>query len=103
MEGGYKIHGGIVSPFARSVASHVRALVEGGSSREQYNAEDGQWESEFERNMVLEKDRRRHLRLEKIRGMVSCSQIHFYFFYPKDSLFIFHLCIVGERQATIKK
>jgi acetoin utilization deacetylase AcuC-like enzyme len=24
LEGGYKIHGGIISPFARSVAAHVR-------------------------------------------------------------------------------
>lgn len=29
LEGGYKIHGGIVSPFARSVTSHVRGLVDG--------------------------------------------------------------------------
>jgi len=39
LEGGYKIHGGIVSPFARSVASHVRALQDGGSSRELFNKE----------------------------------------------------------------
>ena len=26
LEGGYRIHGGIVSPFARSVAAHVRAM-----------------------------------------------------------------------------
>eukprot|EP00461_Guttulinopsis_vulgaris_P001011 UN01011 len=31
LEGGYRIHGGLVSPFARSVAAHVRALNEGGS------------------------------------------------------------------------
>lgn len=24
LEGGYKVHGGVVSPFARSVAAHVR-------------------------------------------------------------------------------
>lgn len=71
LEGGYRIHGGIVSPFARSVASHVRALTEGGSSRELYNAEDGEWESKFERNIVLEREKRRQIRLEKIKAMVS--------------------------------
>ena len=29
LEGGYRIQGGIVSAFARSVAAHVRALAEG--------------------------------------------------------------------------
>lgn len=29
LEGGYKIQGGLVSAFARSVASHVRAGVDG--------------------------------------------------------------------------
>ena len=28
LEGGYRIQGGIVSAFARSVAAHVRALAE---------------------------------------------------------------------------
>lgn len=67
LEGGYKIHGGIVSPFARSVASHVRALVEGGSSREMYNVDDGVWESQFERQMVEEKERRRQHRSDKLK------------------------------------
>lgn len=62
LEGGYKIHGGIVSPFARSVASHVRALVDGGSSREMYNKEDSSWESRFEREMCEDKERRRQMR-----------------------------------------
>mmetsp|Transcript_11862 Transcript_11862/g.25011 ORF Transcript_11862/g.25011 Transcript_11862/m.25011 type:complete len:1051 (+) Transcript_11862:101-3253(+) len=59
LEGGYKIHGGIVSPFARSVASHVRALVDGGCSREIYDKEEGEWESQFERHMIEEKERKR--------------------------------------------
>jgi len=67
LEGGYKIQGGIVSPFARSVASHVRALSEGGSSRELYNSEDGVWESQFEKQMVDEKEKRRQQRIDKIR------------------------------------
>lgn len=67
LEGGYKIHGGIVSPFARSVASHVRALVEGGSSRELYSKEDSIWESKFEREMCEEKERRRQVKIERLR------------------------------------
>jgi hypothetical protein len=66
LEGGYKIHGGIVSPFARSVASHVRGLVDGGISRELYNGEDLQWESSFERRMVEDKERRRQQKLDRI-------------------------------------
>lgn len=60
-----------MSPFARSVASHVRALVEGGSSREMYNVDDGVWESQFERQMVEEKERRRQHRSDKLKLAVS--------------------------------
>jgi len=67
LEGGYKIHGGIISPFARSVASHVRALVDGGSSRELYDKQDGEWESQFERHMVEDKERRRQMKMERLR------------------------------------
>ena len=66
LEGGYKIHGGIVSPFARSVASHVRGLVDGGSSREIYDKEEGEWESQFERHMHDEKEKRRQMKLERL-------------------------------------
>lgn len=34
LEGGYRIQGGIVSAFGRSVAGHVRALVDGCHSRQ---------------------------------------------------------------------
>ena len=67
MEGGYKIHGGIVSPFARSVASHVRALTDGGKSRELYDLQDGEWESQFERHLIEERERKRQQKLEKLR------------------------------------
>lgn len=67
LEGGYKIHGGIVSPFARSVASHVRALEDGGRSRELYDFREGEWESQFERHLIDEKERKRQQKLEKIR------------------------------------
>jgi len=66
LEGGYKIHGGIVSPFARSVASHVRALVDGGSSRALYDLQEAEWESRFELEMVVERERKRRQRMEKL-------------------------------------
>lgn len=66
LEGGYKIHGGIVSPFARSVASHARALVDGGRSRELYDAADGEWDSQFERHTVEERERRRQQKLDRL-------------------------------------
>jgi acetoin utilization deacetylase AcuC-like enzyme len=67
LEGGYKIHGGIVSPFARSVASHVRALVDGGRSRELYDPESGEWESKFERNIYERRERKKEQEKEALR------------------------------------
>ena len=74
LEGGYKIHGGIVSPFARSVASHVRALVDGGRSRELYDLQDGEWESQFERHLIDERERKRQQKLEKMRMLEAQSR-----------------------------
>mmetsp|Transcript_27116 Transcript_27116/g.54231 ORF Transcript_27116/g.54231 Transcript_27116/m.54231 type:complete len:892 (+) Transcript_27116:385-3060(+) len=59
LEGGYKIHGGIVSPFARSVGSHVRSLLDGSISREQWDPQDLEWESNYEHTMIAEKEKRR--------------------------------------------
>ncbi len=59
LEGGYKIHGGLVSLFARPVASSIRALVDGGRSRELYDPEDCNGESQFERHVVEERERKR--------------------------------------------
>eukprot|EP00541_Cyclophora_tenuis_P018909 CAMPEP_0116547734 /NCGR_PEP_ID=MMETSP0397-20121206/3943_1 /TAXON_ID=216820 /ORGANISM="Cyclophora tenuis, Strain ECT3854" /LENGTH=218 /DNA_ID=CAMNT_0004072301 /DNA_START=168 /DNA_END=824 /DNA_ORIENTATION=+ len=69
LEGGYKIHGGIVSPFARSVASHVRALVDGGKSREMFDAIDCEWESKFERQILEDRERKRQQKQERQRAM----------------------------------
>ena len=66
LEGGYRIHGGIVSPFARSVASHVRGLMDGGNSRELYDRAESEWESRFEREMVEERERKRQIRMERL-------------------------------------
>jgi hypothetical protein len=74
LEGGYKIHGGIVSPFARSVASHVRALVDGGKSRELYDLQDGEWESQFERHLIDERERKRQQKVEKMRLLEAQSR-----------------------------
>jgi hypothetical protein len=74
LEGGYKIHGGIVSPFARSVAAHVRALADGGRSRELYDLQDGEWESQFERHLVDERERKRQQKLEKMRLLEAQSR-----------------------------
>jgi len=74
LEGGYKIHGGIVSPFARSVAAHVRALADGGRSRELYDLQDGEWESQFERHLVDERERKRQQKLEKLRMMEQTEE-----------------------------
>lgn len=73
LEGGYKIHGGIVSPFARSVASHVRGLVDGGTSRELYDPQDVEWESQFERHLVDERERKRQQKIEKLRQISEHS------------------------------
>ncbi|KAL3924670.1 MAG: hypothetical protein SGILL_000907 [Bacillariaceae sp.] len=74
LEGGYKIHGGIVSPFARSVASHVRGLADGGKSRELYDLQDGEWESQFERHLIDERERKRQQKMEKMRLLEEQSR-----------------------------
>lgn len=74
LEGGYKVHGGIVSPFARSVAAHVRSLVDGARSRELYDFQDGEWESQFERHLIDERERKRQQKLEKMRLLEAQSR-----------------------------
>ena len=78
LEGGYKIHGGIVSPFARSVASHVRALTDGGRSRELYDPEDCKWESQFERHVVEERERKRQQKQERLFRATELSRRQLY-------------------------
>ncbi|CAN0282330.1 unnamed protein product, partial [Ectocarpus sp. 12 AP-2014] len=65
LEGGYRIQGGIVSAFGRSVAGHVRALVDGCESRQEWSAADAEWESNFERRLLQERERKRKQRLEQ--------------------------------------
>ena len=63
LEGGYKVQGRVVSPFARSVAAHVRALSSGCSVK---------WDTQRERETLLremkwEAERERE-RIEKARA-----------------------------------
>jgi len=51
LEGGYKIQGQVISPFARSVCSHVAALTE-SSDKEKYDASDADWEQSHEEQLV---------------------------------------------------
>ena len=74
LEGGYKVHGGIVSPFARSVASHVRALVDGGRSRELYDARDGEWEGQFERHLYERRERKKEQEREQLKAVAEASR-----------------------------
>eukprot|EP00522_Entomoneis_paludosa_P010281 CAMPEP_0172442002 /NCGR_PEP_ID=MMETSP1065-20121228/2480_1 /TAXON_ID=265537 /ORGANISM="Amphiprora paludosa, Strain CCMP125" /LENGTH=1034 /DNA_ID=CAMNT_0013191647 /DNA_START=121 /DNA_END=3225 /DNA_ORIENTATION=+ len=74
LEGGYKIHGGIVSPFARSVASHVRALVDGGKSRELFDPKDMDWEAQYERHIYEKRERKKEEDKEKLR--IRMEAIH---------------------------
>lgn len=74
LEGGYKIHGGIVSPFARSVASHVRALADGGRSRELFDTKDGEWESQFENHLYERRERKKEQEREQLRLMEQAQR-----------------------------
>jgi acetoin utilization deacetylase AcuC-like enzyme len=69
LEGGYKMHGGIVSPFARSAASHLRALVDGGRSRDLYDPQDCATEGEFEKNMYERRERKREQERDHLRQL----------------------------------
>ncbi|DAZ94873.1 TPA: hypothetical protein N0F65_008175 [Lagenidium giganteum] len=50
LEGGYNFHGRMVSPFARSVAAHARALVH--QSGEEWNDSDVLKEAQHERDLL---------------------------------------------------
>jgi hypothetical protein len=54
-----------VSAFGRSVAAHVRALQEGCASTQQWSADDAQWESDFEQQVLAERERRRRAKQEE--------------------------------------
>ncbi|CAM9751347.1 unnamed protein product, partial [Phaeothamnion confervicola] len=64
LEGGYHIQGGPVSAFGRSVAAHVRALMDGCRSRESWSVESAAAESEMEGALQAERERKRRLKLQ---------------------------------------
>jgi len=70
-EGGYRLFGGPISPFARSVEAHVEGLREGANSSEKYSAEEMEFESQWERETVEEKERARVAKVEKKRLMME--------------------------------
>lgn len=57
LEGGYRIQGNIVSAFARSVASHVRALAE--NNLQDWDPSDAKFERERERRIRAEAEAKR--------------------------------------------
>jgi len=68
LEGGYRIQGGEVSPFARSVAAHVRAL--GESHNEKWEFEDAEWE----RQQDAERKQQKEMHKSGIDGFATSSQ-----------------------------
>jgi len=71
LEGGYRVQGGPLSSFARSVAAHVSALAEG--SRASYDQDGAVWESEHENHLSREAQRRRLLKLEKDKERAAAA------------------------------
>jgi acetoin utilization deacetylase AcuC-like enzyme len=73
LEGGYRIQGGPVSAFARSVAAHVRALSDGRASRQAWSSADAAWEA----GALAERERRRRQKqLERVSGRGAvCSAV----------------------------
>ena len=56
LEGGYRVQGLAVSPFGRSVAAHMRELVE--PTREKWRQEDAEWERQDEERKEQERQAR---------------------------------------------
>lgn len=57
LEGGYRIQGGVVSAFSRSVAAHVKTMAE--SHRQVWDEEDGRWERRHEKEVRAEMEVRK--------------------------------------------
>ena len=71
LEGGYRIQGGLVSPFARSVASHVRALAE--TNLKEWSSEEGKLERE--REIRIEQEKRRKQQEELLQLLAEKEDI----------------------------
>jgi len=57
LEGGYRIQGGLVSAFSRSVAAHVKTMAE--SHGQVWDEEDGRWERRHEKEVRAEMEVRK--------------------------------------------
>ena len=64
LEGGYRIQGGLVSPFARSVAAHVRAL--GQANFKEWSAEEAKHERDREIRLEEERLRKQQEELQRL-------------------------------------
>ena len=53
------------------MASHLRALVEGGKSREMFSAVDLEWESQLERSHIKGRERCGRSKMDKKQNLVS--------------------------------
>jgi acetoin utilization deacetylase AcuC-like enzyme len=71
LEGGYRIQGGLVSPFARSVAAHVRALAE--ANFKEWSGEEGKFERE--REIRIEQEKRRKQQEELLQLLAEKEDI----------------------------
>ena len=71
LEGGYRIQGGVVSAFARSVAAHVRALSE--SNEQHWDPHEAHWEREHEKKMRAEAEARRIAAEEAARAAQAAA------------------------------
>ena len=67
LEGGYRIQGGPVSAFGRSVACHVRALLDGCTVRQQWSAEDAEWEVCVRRTIYMTHVNSTHYRNDVVK------------------------------------
>jgi hypothetical protein len=71
LEGGYRIEGGVISAFARSVAAHVRSLVEGTRHREGWSEEDLAWEEGLERRQQENRIKKMQERMAGMMGLLG--------------------------------
>ena len=71
LEGGYRIHGGIISAFSRSVRGHVRGLVDGGVQTQYlWDPTISLKESKIEERLLEEKEKKRQEKIQKQRKEV---------------------------------
>jgi acetoin utilization deacetylase AcuC-like enzyme len=73
LEGGYKIQGGMVSPFARSVQAHVKGLADGAQHRAEFDVAEAEWESNFEKELIMRREAKRQEVLQRQREEAAAA------------------------------